>query len=110
MPTMMPTNRATLAATQLIDILQTPQPNSPFPTVGNKQMQALAKLANIFHNTLQRDPAPMLLAPRVEKEPTQLALPKLDPQQSTVRSPPLHRYPLQFLYRLKNHLSPPQIE
>ena len=98
MPTMTATDKATLAATQLIDILQTPQPNSPFPSVGDKQMQALSKLAQIFQHVL---PTPSMTntppAPRVEKQPTPPAPrveepPSPPPQPQTPRVP--HQYPL----------------
>ena len=98
MPTMTATDKATLAATQLIDILQTPQPNSPFPSIGDKQMQALSKLAQIFQHALPT-PSPMNTppAPRVEKQPTPPAPrveepPSPPPQPQTSRVP--HQYPL----------------
>ena len=96
MPTMTATNKATLAATQLIDILQTPQPNSPFPTIGDKQMQALAKLAKPFHDAMPKEPpAIMLQAPRVENPPfPQPAQPGLAPPPSTMPATLIqHCYP-----------------
>ena len=95
MPTMTAPDKAISAATQLIVILQTPQPNSSFPIVGDKEMQALSQLAQIFQDALPKMPlANTPLAPRVEKQPA-LPAQRVEEQPSPSPTPQTHPVPHQ---------------
>jgi hypothetical protein len=55
---------------ELIAALQNPTPATPFTQLGNEQMMALQRLANIFNNATSKNdltPAPRMEKPRFEK-------------------------------------------
>ena len=49
---------ATIAATELINALKNLAPAAPFANIGDKQMEALTKLVNIFGKLTQPSPTP----------------------------------------------------
>ena len=94
MPTMMATNWATLAATQLVDILKTLQPNLPFPTVGAEQMRALKRLAETLQKSRPKNPTTMPLDLRVENTPIQSSPQATEQTKPTKHNSPNHQDPL----------------
>eukprot|EP00957_Ditylum_brightwellii_P043888 3328407-Ditylum_brightwellii.AAC.1 len=61
MPQLSSSNVAAHAALDLIEAINSPQPATPFPHIGNKQMATLREFTAIFHSAL---------VPAVEKQPT----------------------------------------
>eukprot|EP00957_Ditylum_brightwellii_P007033 532300-Ditylum_brightwellii.AAC.1 len=66
MPTTSSADAAAVAALDLIEALKNPHLPTPFPGIGNKQMDALQALADIFHIALappKEVPKPVPLPP-----------------------------------------------
>ena len=95
MPESSTLDKATQAAEDLIDVLQTPSPASPFFEFGNEQHNALQKLANIFKASIPNltspssPPTTVPQLPRVQ-EPT--SLPRVQ-RLPRVVSPPVPSHP-----------------
>jgi hypothetical protein len=59
MPQLSSTDQLLVAAKDMMDDLQNPHPEVPFPSVGDDTISALADLAAIFKLKLQQTPLPM---------------------------------------------------
>ena len=63
-PYRLSTENATIAACELTHALQNPTPSSPFSNIGDKQMEALHQLAELFQQAVTKsDNTPNSVAP-----------------------------------------------
>jgi hypothetical protein len=101
------------AATELIHALHHPSPASPFATIGDSQLSALAQLADIFHAVPENpsvSPSPLQHPPPVPRvAPANTQKPTLAPAISppTVNSIPTN--PMPTPPRLSTDISDPVV-
>jgi hypothetical protein len=77
MPQLLSTDRLLMAARDMTDDLQNPQPDVPFTSIGDDTISALTDLAAIFKLKLQQAPSPETRAspPKVVPRPNLIPLP-----------------------------------
>ena len=101
MPATSSIDKANQCILDLIELLKSPAPASPFPQFGDKKLQAIEDLANIFRKALPKTPSntPTVVprvgsqnVPRVPSaQPTQAPTP-IPPQNNVVPQPPEPSY------------------
>jgi hypothetical protein len=85
MPQLLSTDRLLMAASDMKDALQNPYPASPFASVGDDTVRALADLAAIFKLKIQQAPSPVTQASPV----TIIQRPNLIPFPALISASPM---------------------
>ena len=117
MPKLSSADAALRAAKELLEALRNPSPAAPFATLGQAQLQAIHKLADIFGTVTAPSPrvtpvsvtvaSPPMPTPRQAATPPRVpALPNFI--QPDLDDPVMHRYPLRSHANTAVLQSPPQ--
>jgi hypothetical protein len=87
MPKTSSADNATQAALDLVDALENPSPAAPFATIGQEQLHAIRKLADIFCDTTSPAKNPQPASPRVT--PSNSTPPRVPPTSAITPRVPL---------------------